>query len=954
MPGFGSGPFGNGSFGEAAWAKSVLFDLAPEDSRNADVDRLFELYASAQGEAFDGLRHKIRDFGELRDPYAVRADYQESTTLLLGAVQRVQGPVEQSGIQALVTALGALRVDRGRFTFDDIGKEITVRGSSVLGNNRSVQVTSIVTPTEVLTHPPLAVDPGPLRWELRTQQAAQVDQTLVEVVAGDVTEIVPGWILSDGYTDFEVLARAQFYTPAEDRKLLTEREGQDGYITGGLVFTAPSAAFLQRDVGKRITISGTQTRPPTSAQSNTGKFQIVEVLSATEVVLDSPDVYSDGGPLQWAVLRRPILTLGGAATLRGVVEQVGEDLTILGGATLEASSGEFSSADVGKLLTILAAADPNNGVIFEVTGVLSSRQVTVTPTPTPSAATFRYELRTETLLGDSREVTVRAPGLLPFLARDFGISVDAREEEAYQRRWVDSVSRWIGLKGGAQAYPYLAALTGYDQTDVIPLYRVNQENYEGVLAAGGVGHAVGEAYAGSYGLDGSLNVVSGRARFSSPTANFNETAYSLQILISGSSGGLNDGLRTVSSIVSTTTVEFRVTDTMVGLSDVANGALEWTLVRLYSEEAPLLPVYDEINSDLMTYLKGPTVFTVDKYSWEQSPAPWNTLIGSGDGFTTLVSSDPSIPSAFPQTYTLRGQGDFDVAVGLGVGKWKLTDLSGVEHFLETVPQFPQSAYATTETSSLVTFVAGAPHTITAPAGTFSSVLAGDLAITRLFVLSPYVTPPPPSLTNGWLVASVNGTGSILTLDASYAPAAGTYAVEVTVLRPERSGLDGSLTGAGPAEFTSPTAGFSAADQGMRVLVYQSGSSNNGTYASGLPTSATDTDLEGYETPATPDSNNGSLTWALVQYEFSVLATAPPDLDVCTLEYVCSEQTNCGFCKANRILIRSSTPYLLEAGEERLRTRLQEVTPRHVSLVESYGARPTASLSLSASGSSTFP
>jgi len=979
MPGYGSGPFGGEPFGEFNWARRVLFDLAPVLYREEDVDDLFLKYADSQGEVFTDLRRQIRNFFELREARAVRTQFDETGLLLLGAIQLIKEPVEQTGIRGSVTGVSVFQTERGRFTFADVGKELTVTNSTLADNNTSVVITSVVDSTSVLTNPPLVVDAGPLRWEVRPVSASLTNETIVEVVSGDVEPIGPGWILSDGSTEFEVTERKQFFNIEDERKLQTEREGQDGAINASLRLTSPTAAFQRRDVGKRITVSGSTALKPAVDSSNEGKFTIVELISATEVVLDSPFLFQEVGPLTWAILRRPQLTLSGTSTLRGAVEQSGEDMTTIVGPLLQALSGAFSSADIGKLVTVYAENDINNGVIFEVTGAPTANQLEVTPNPTLTGSTYRYELRAATTEGDTRQVSVRAPGLLRWLAQDFGIEIDVREEEEFQRRWVESVSRWIGLKGTVKGYQYLAALTGYSPTTVEPLYRVTLELYQAVLTAGGTAYAVGE---GLPGADGSLNLVSGRVRFSSPTAAFTAAHVGRAVETTGTGAGTNDGFRVIDLVIDAHTIAFRPVDTMGGTADANNGAIVWRLVRFYSVEAPLIPVYDEINADRMEYLKTSAVFTVDKYCWEQSPSPWSTLIGFGaDGLIEITGVTPTAASAFPTTYTLRGQGDFDVVTGLGVGRWKLTNF-GTEYFLETVPKFPlirsgaiidptgANLPAGTELEDVDAFeidTSVAPFTVTATdgLGTFGNVRPGDIFV----VTGESVRVPPGALPakllDGWRVASVAPDGSSFELDASYTLAStglpsfirnvkGTV-IEVFNDGTAHSGVDGSLTGAAPARLTIGSVGFDPfADDGKRALVFQSGSGNNGTVILDTYVSGTDFDLDPTDTPTTPDANNAALTWALVEFEFQVVATTPPSTGVSTIEYICAEVLSCDFCKSHRIRIETTTPYVLEGGIERLRDRIGQTTPEHVEVVEAYGVRPLATLAFSASGSSTFP
>jgi len=518
MPGFGSGGFGSAAFGQFNWSRRVLFETAPEIYRTADLENneLFRRYAEAQGVSFDNLRLKIASFANLRDPRAARTRYDETTLLRLGRVETIKGTVEQQGVLAEALAGGIFSTRRGRFTFADVGKELTITNSSIPTNNRTVVVTNIVNPKEVLTNPPLTTDAGPLRWELRETKASTEVETRVQVLAGDVDVITPGWILSDGFADFTVLTRALFKPESEERKLLTLREGVNGSINSSLQFFSPTLALTSKDVGRRLTISNT-----INPEENEGKFEIVDVLSSTLCVLDSTEIVAEPtGTLVWALLRDAELTLSGSATLRGAVEQEGDDGDVIAvgpPSVFEAISASFSETDEGKLLTVHKLGDPNNGT-YEVLTVLSSSQLELDAT-LALGTDFRWELRAPTDIGDETQVEARAPNLLQYLAQDFGIEVDNREEEEWQRRWVESVSRWIAMKGHEDCYVYLAALTGFI-AEVVGLYRVSQELYAAVAAAGAATYAVGESGDGRFGLDGSLDMVAGLVQFSSPTAEF--------------------------------------------------------------------------------------------------------------------------------------------------------------------------------------------------------------------------------------------------------------------------------------------------------------------------------------------------------------------------------------------------------------------------------------------------
>ena len=670
MPGFGSGPFGHGAFGEWAWGKNVLFFLAPENPyRVHDTAGFFEAYAEAQAASFERLRRKIRNLGDLKDPLLVPAADDVSILLRLGPKLRVLSEVEQFGIHAAVSITGALETGNGRFTFADIGKEITIEKSIVLGNNRVVTISGIGSVSSVSTQPTLAVDVGPLRWTLRTVEADDPAGIKYEVAAGSVSDILLGWPLSDGFSEVTVAERTLFPAATVERNLYTDREGSNGYFDGLGHFHSDNGGFAQHEVGRLLSLA-LSVNP-----ENTGRFEIVEVVSATEVVLDATDIVAnDGGPLTWALLRRSQLVLEGVNVLRGVVEQYGSDLTI-SGSNLVTVSADFTAADVAKIVTIRATGSAANGN-YVITAVPSRTQVTVIPTPPVDASVFYWEVRAATEIGDGTQVQVRALSLLQYLAQDFGVELDTREDEIFQRRWVASVPRWIPLKGSADGYAFMGKLTGFDVT-ATALFRVTLPIYD--LLGNGI--AVGETGAGRSGTNGTLTTVGLRVRFTAPTALFTYLDVGLQIEVQDSGSG-NDGLRTIDSVVDAQTVEFSILDAAT-TPDANNGALVWRIVRLYARVPPELPVFDEINADLMTYLKGAPAFTIDKYCTETG---WDTKVGTGyDGVLVITGVTPGTPSPVPVTYTVAVYGDIDVVTGLGIGRWKLTDSDSVAYFLEAPP-----------------------------------------------------------------------------------------------------------------------------------------------------------------------------------------------------------------------------------------------------------------------------
>jgi len=396
MPGFGSGPLGGEPAGEDAWARRVLWDLIPELYKNQDTDGTFQLFIEGLYPSFTSQRRLARDFAELRDPLLVRTRYNTFRRLKLGKVIIPLGDVEQQGINATVDATFKFTAPTARFHEEDVGKEITVRGSSVTGNNKTVVIVGVDSLNGVFTYPELQTDTGPLRWELRPSVTQAENITTLEVRAGDVSNIVPGWLIWDGRADYTVEARRQFLASG-GLAFQTEKEGVDGDIDSStLRFAASSANFEPQDVGKFLSISSS------NYDDNIGKFEITDIdMTTSPPRLTLRGFMVADSELEWAVLPHAEIDITGTAIPDGYVEQGGTDLELLGGATGDVRSitGSFDPDDVGKFITILGSLNGQDGR-YEITVVTDSINCTVDATFATAETDLFWELRRTTLTGD--------------------------------------------------------------------------------------------------------------------------------------------------------------------------------------------------------------------------------------------------------------------------------------------------------------------------------------------------------------------------------------------------------------------------------------------------------------------------------------------------------------------------------------------------------------------------
>lgn len=681
MGGFGSGSFGSDPFGAWAWSRFVLWEQIPEVYRLQDPNygNHFQKLIYGYRRQYERIRSKIVNLENIRDPFAVRTQYDETWVLRLGTKVETKGTILQRGQDGTVDASRRFVAESARFRIDDVGSELSFLDSATPANNKSVLISQVVDSHTVVTDPSFDTDAVKARWEMREYLEDTSGVVTVQVREGYANAIYPGWILFDGFADFEVLGRRLFPITTDSRNLFTEVEGSDGYIdtSNRLVVTSE---FRATDVGKKVAIRGL------ADPSMDGFYEVtlVEGSGPWELTLDEA-LPIDQGPLFWARYPFAELDLGFIGDPpKGIVEQEGVDLQVdvLPDNEIITVSGRFTPGVVGQEIRILGSTLGNDGA-YTVTEYVSTTQLKVTPALTADETDLTWRLRSKSNYGDGSQVEVRAPSMIKEFVKDFGIEIDAQESEQLQRWQAHHVPHWIRYKGHTDGYRILGLLTGVNVT-VTQLYRVASNWYEALINAGvGATVLVGDTDPGRTGTDGALTTVVGRLHFEADTALFKASDVGLNVSINNASNPTNNKLYTIAEVLSATEVKFDVTDTAItpdygvgGISAIPT--LRWAIVRLYANVLNLLPHYDDFDSDLMVaiidYLGGE--FSVDRFCWEDIdtdvPVDLISVAFVSEGIWLVTVETPA------------GQpGSADVITA--VGYWVFYDTDGTQYYVETVP-----------------------------------------------------------------------------------------------------------------------------------------------------------------------------------------------------------------------------------------------------------------------------
>lgn len=647
MSGFGSGEFGSDPFGQDAWSREVLYDSIPEVYKAEDTTGLLKAFTEGLRPAFDNLRYKVINFDDLRDPLAVRSQYDGAFKITLGPRLVQKGTVQQRGIDGYVESF-TFSTPTGRFTQEDAGKELEVFNSANPANNRVVTVAQVMTPTAIRTSPALSEDEGLLRWELRALPEQPKDITTVEVLSGDMSPVAPGWKLWDGYSEFNILSR--HLLPSR-----TLREGVDGSLSWDgthWIFNAPTAGFTPADFGRRLSFSGTVL------EQSTGVFEIIHVYDSDNIALDYEFDATEFGPLAWAVLPRPTLVLRGpATTLKGVVEQHGFAASYVGGV-ITLPTAKLLALDVGKLLTIRGTGD--NTETLKITAVLTATTCEVNPAPSIGGAPYAWEIRTKSQVGDQSQVEARSTSLIELLARDFAIEVEREEPDNRQRSWVSTVSRWTNIKGLDRAYKILAAISGFD-ADVKALWRIDSSVLSRVPE--GSRYELSVRGRGMFGTEGA---VTNTGVFTQAAGTFKKSDIGSYVRINNSSIIEMDGLWKISGFTSATTVQ------LDGIPAQALTGLEWRMVRPYTELPPERTDIADVNVANAQALN-PNFSGEDEFAWEAGAEYFVPC-------TITVVEDIGAP-VFKLTVP-----DMDDVI-LRAGRWRIVDSNGTALWVEPETDF---------------------------------------------------------------------------------------------------------------------------------------------------------------------------------------------------------------------------------------------------------------------------
>jgi len=523
----------------------------------------------------------------------------------------------------------------------DIGKLITVNGSTFTQNNIRTEIVDVDT-----------VSPTDRRIVVSRVCAhgADLNATVYYKMAADNLPVKIRHIVSGVNTPLSFELDDEYFS------VMLETD------SSGVAITTPvelEAALISDPViSEIISIS----------YSGTG---LGSLTAFDSLITLKPSLKKDSSSIYVGVAPFQVIQLNGTIVPKGVIEKEGLNGSITANIFSDPDVN-FTNLDIGKVITIHSQLPENNRTI-EILDV-NTTEVTLAMVLTTEVGPLKWELSSKSKIdNDGRKVKIYAPGIIGYFAKDFGVEIDNQDSEQRQRNFVAHLNQWIDKKGTNEAYRIIGKIFGYD-IEAFQLYRISR----GLAVSSVFSNDLVVAGSGSItksGIDGQIILQNnGDYHFKTNTGVFEVIDINSCIKITNASVSTNNSFFTIDELISDK--EFKL-KTGEGLTEDTNsGNLNWSIVRIYSKKAPLLPNFDEINFDLMTSIVGASAFTADKFCFEDDFLCEVSGVVDGDPTKTKFTERNKITV----TATIEGK------VVVAVGNWYLEDNDGTQFFLETVPE----------------------------------------------------------------------------------------------------------------------------------------------------------------------------------------------------------------------------------------------------------------------------
>jgi hypothetical protein len=893
MPGFGDGPFGRGYFGEWQWSLAAIVEGIPAVYQEQDeLSGAGTLRALLEGlvPSLDGLRQKVRDYDDLRDPLKAPTDKDFNETVLIIRTDNLDDGTSRVFLSEGPDGDKYIGIRPGMVLIDLTGNRFTISS-----------VHSSALPSDV-DDPP--IDPATGEETGR--------HVIVENIGASSTELVPfssSTLVTDENPNV-VPAVGSITAIAEallnDTETFTLSDGvhppvvfefdttPDGVSPGNIQINT-SGLVSAIDIANAM-VEAINDAPNLNllATNGGGSLAVVTITNLTAGVAGNGALWSTTVADAGFVIVQPSGGAAGAFPLdavlppRGIDDGVGVAPYVFNLTASYVSGLQLAPNRIS--ITWSESGVPKSG--FFTTGDLPGGDLADTSTINRSATVPVLAAGQIRMFNDSgapidpdsikvtytfipltqtEDAEIRSQNILAFLASDYGIKLDRNDPEVLQRSYVNNAFKIWDVKGTELGYFVLGKYAGYFVA-AEALYSVSESVAVGLPSSFLFAFPAGTPSAG---------VIA---------------AITASSLIEGETFTLDDGVNPP------TIFEFD-TDTVVSGGNVAVDI---------SSAVTAIDVATEIVSAINS-VGGSLNLNADNVSGSSATVTiTNGQLGIVGNVTTW--SDTVIDTGFAITQPTGGtDSNWFTTINPGRGQFDEIALDVIPLDLlcsdSTYPSIVQTVNATdveflqqegSRVRSIVTVTTTSMHESFNTDGVFidSNAQTFDVesftrvdSTTYTFEVSSIVSPVVGAGTVEWNVLefdfSIVGVGTdVVDLGVQYQGFLGRrYRITKTFVEPPVSGI-----------------GNWAFIDSAGVVSY----------------------LESFELVS------GTT------YRFDIIAESPPAAGTAHIFYYCEIVTSCDFCRASSILIRMSPDEILNFPEalegdalSRLILRLNQMVPGHI-------------------------
>lgn len=492
-PGFGGGPFGSGAFGEWPWSLFTVIGGIPAVYREQDdLAGAGTLRALLEGlvPSMDGLRRKIRDYDDLRDPLRAPIDTDFSVSLII-----IRTDDQGDGTSIVFLSEGPdgdkfQGVRPGMVLIDLVGLRFTIN-----------KVNSSALPVDV-DNPPVDPETGELTGrhvivdnigQASTELIPSSSSVLVNEespspigAVGSIVAIAKA-LLVDGETF--TLKDGVHPTPFSVFEFDTVPNG----VTPGRIAVDVSGATTAVDVAN-VMVEAINTAPNLNLVASNGLGTLATItitnFGAGTAGNFPGNAWSDTVVNVGFVITQPTGGAAGAFPLDPVGIDDGVALSpysfntvgSLGGLAIAPNRVTITWNEGGILKTgFFTAAGLPGGDLADTSTLNRSASI-------PALAAGQIKLYndsgaaidvdsirityTKIPLVQSEDAEIRAQNILAFLASDYGIKLDRNDPEFLQRSYVNNSFKIWDIKGTELGYDVLGQYAGYFVA-AKPLYAIS-------------------------------------------------------------------------------------------------------------------------------------------------------------------------------------------------------------------------------------------------------------------------------------------------------------------------------------------------------------------------------------------------------------------------------------------------------------------------------------------------